>query len=604
MNLAFTSGTVADAFSLAVGHLSRRAVVVVDVVESVLHMRRDEQGFVLRWSSFLDAADREVLPRFGGRMVKSYGDGLLGDMPDATQATAAAFALHDLIARDNDGRDARSAIQLRAGVHVCGVFVDRFDIYGAGVNLAARITALAAPGGVALTVEARGDVTDGVEFAVEDLGERYLKHYDEPVRVYSAMRAGTRTAPRRAAPALAWKPVIVVLPPVCLIPPDGDLSRGLVLSEALADDIGCALSGCQELSVTSRLSTQAFAGKAPNFALLQQTLGAAYVVHGRFRAAAGQFQCTFELCDARSGEVLWADTQSSTVTAVLAGEHALAATVAENIGRQVLRTELQRARTLPFSSLSSYTLHLAAVAMLHRLARKEFEISRELLETLADRHPRNPEPLAQLAKWHVLQMVQGWSVDPQQSAVAASATSLRALDLDPTHGLALAMHAVAIGHLTRDLSAALQVTETATSSNPQELHAWLTTSSILSYLGEGPRAEVMAERGLQLSPLDPARCFIDVFLSAAQLTAGKFDDAVASAKAAIRRNALHPPAHRLLTMALAMAGRTDEARSAAHRLLSLCPEFSVSGYASLYPGRDRPHLELHLAALEAAGVPR
>lgn len=185
---------------------SRMAVLVVDMVESVRLMQTNEADVIERWRRFVDEVRLEVLPAQGGRLVKSLGDGLLLAFAAAPQAVVAAFALHQVMQRGNRDCVPDAVVLLRVGLHVCDVVVDELDVYGAGVNLAARIASLGQPGDTLVSEAARDLLVDGVHADLEDRGPRFVKHIDEPVRVFAATPARTGRSARARLPALPRQP--------------------------------------------------------------------------------------------------------------------------------------------------------------------------------------------------------------------------------------------------------------------------------------------------------------------------------------------------------------------------------------------------------------
>ena len=192
-------------------HRVRRAIVVVDVVESVRLMQANEADVIDRWRRFVAEVRTQVLPKHGGRMVKSLGDGMLLEFETVPTAVAAAFDIQRTVARYNDGYEPDAQIWLRAGGHVGDVTEDELDVYGPAVNLAARIATLAGPGQIAVSVEARDELASDVDAVLEDLGNCYFKHLVEPVRCFlvrppSALLAMAPPIPaadkRRSTPAL------------------------------------------------------------------------------------------------------------------------------------------------------------------------------------------------------------------------------------------------------------------------------------------------------------------------------------------------------------------------------------------------------------------
>jgi adenylate cyclase len=578
----------------------RRAVLVVDVVESVLLLREDEIGFITRWRSIVSEVRRELLPPQDGRFIKSLGDGMLLDFPTARGAATAALGLRQSLEIANHGRGTATTLSVRMGIHVAEVVIDDIDIYGDGVNLTARLAALGGPGDIIASDAARDELVDGVELALTDLGHCYLKHYPQPLRAFRIEREGGAPGPLRREVADV-RPTVAIFP---LASPHSDPAAS-ALALALADDIIAALSRRTDLRVVSRMSSQALAhAGCADAGEAARHLGASYVVAGTLSLhRADAAKATLFLCDAPGGEVLWTDHVEFSVPALFRGEDDCVTRVTHHVGRQVLRTELRRARQLPLSSLSTYTLYAAAVESLHRLRRSDFDRSSQLLERLSDLEPRSPAPHAMLAKWHLLSVAQGWSRFDADARLRVRHHLDRALDCDPDHALALSLRAHVIAQSDQDLDFALAVAEQSIAADSQETNAWLVAAGVHSYRGDGAAATLAARRAIALSPLDPARFLFDVFLAAALVVDACYEEARAAALASIRGNALHPASRRVLVIACALSGDVVGARAAARDLLELQPDFAVGHYVARYPGNQLPHAWLQRDALLEAGLP-
>ena len=172
---------------------STKVLLVMDVVESVRIMEQDQDGFVRRWQQLVEEAEQNVLPRHGGRIVKSLGDGLMLEFASAQGCVKAAFALHQFARQANAGVPAEHQMHLRMGGHLASFVTDQHDIYGTDVNLTSRVSTLAGPGETVVTADMRDQLAPMLDADVEDLGECHLKHVKEPVRAY---RVGPRAMPR------------------------------------------------------------------------------------------------------------------------------------------------------------------------------------------------------------------------------------------------------------------------------------------------------------------------------------------------------------------------------------------------------------------------
>ncbi len=572
-------------------------IVFADLVQSVRLMNHREDDVIRRWLAFVGAVQAVALPAHDGRLVKSHGDALLLEFSDARRAVLAAFDLQRLIGLADPGRLPDDAMQLRVGIHAADIVVSQLDLFGAGVNLAARLAALAGAGQIVVSTEVRDRISDHPDWHLVDMGLCFLKHFDEPIRAY---RIGAGAPPLLTGAGVAdHRPSLAVVPFTPRTPGDGPDALG----DAIADDVIAALSKHRALRVISRLSTGSLRRTTANAGQVGNLLCATYLLGGSYTRRGEFVDLAVQLTETRNCTVVWAEQVRARVNDIFHGQDPLVPAVAGGVSRQVLRCEVERARALPIASLDDYTLYVASMAMLHRLARQDFARARELLEHLSLRHPRSAAPKAMLAKWHVLELAQGWAPDRQRSGQLASHHARRALDLDPDHALSLAMQAAAMGHVSEDLDQAREIALQATHADAQEPHAWLALGAVHSWLGDSAQAEELPQRAVLLSPIDPARYLFDVFIAAGKLAVAKYDEAAEAARASIRCNALHTPSHRLLTIALVLGGNIEQARASARTLLQLDPEFRISTYAGRYAGRGRPHAQQREEALRIAGIP-
>lgn len=577
-----------------------RAVVVVDMVESVRMMEVDEEGTVSRWQAFVSQLETRELLAHGGRLVKSTGDGLVLDFDSAAAALRFAFDMLDLSARLNHDLRQDVLMRLRVGAHVGRVFVDGHDIHGRTVNLAARVATLAGPDEIVVSAEFRDGLVNRLDATIEDLGLCYLKHIREPTRAYRVLRQGDASfRPRATATAAELRPAIAVIP----FAQDRPDPATAAIGDALVDDIIAAMSRASGIMVVSRLSTAPLRGRDCDLSDIRRLLGVAYVVSGTFRVLRDAAQVHVELCDARDGRVLWADRLEARIEDLFHGQDDMVPRIVARISHEVIALELQRVRSIPIPSLEGYSLFMSGVTLLHRLSAADFYYARELLDHVAEREPRCAAPLAMMAKWHILRLVQGWSSDPLVHGREAQAYARRALRIDPEHAFSLAIDGLVSCHVDKNLVAAGLRCEAAVLANPQEPYAWAVMSGMHSYRGEAELARATATRAIDLSPLDPARFVFEAYAASAMLVGGQYEDAIRMARSSIRSNAMHAPSHRLLVIGLQMAGRDQQAHQAAEMLLRIEPQLTVAGYLQRYPGRDHPHAADFAAALRSAGVP-
>jgi adenylate cyclase len=584
---------------------TRQAVVVVDMVESVRLMQAHEDSVIARWRRLVRAVSAELLPAFGGRLIKSLGDGLLLSFDDTAAAAAATFALHRLAERLGAGEAGDEPIVLRCGLHVCEVLREHNDILGAGVNLAARLATLADPGCTVASQEARDEIVVGLDAEVVDLGLCYLKHLDEPVR---AFRLGRRPAAVQAGPELAAPAAVEDLGPLLALLPFEQ--RGLpgsqhehMLGDWIAEGGIVLLSKAPMLRLVSRLSTAAFRGRRASLGEIASHLGADYVLSGSYAVQGSRVQLTAELAATRSGEVLWSDMLPSSVDDLLAPSSQTLQQLAVEVQRAMHRAEAHRSSLQAPPNLESFSLQIGGITMMHRSSRQDFERANTLLSHLIERHPRIAAPRAWLALRYVLRVTRGWVNDPTVEAGIALDQVRRARDADPEHSLALTMKGFVECHMLKDLDKAQATLETAIALNSSDSLAWLFKGVVFSLRGQGEQALAMVEEAGRLSPLDPLGHYYDALSAPAALAANKLERAEAYALRSLKVNRLHSPTWRALVIAQSELGHLDRARASLQSLLALDPTLTVSSYLARSPAGANDTRKRYADALQRAGLP-
>jgi class 3 adenylate cyclase/TolB-like protein/tetratricopeptide (TPR) repeat protein len=585
-------------------HRSRRAIVVVDVVESVRLMQQHEDEHIDRWRRFVDEVRSDVLPAHGGRLVKSLGDGMLLEFADAPSALAGALALQRRIERYNDGCDEDAVISLRAGAHVADVVIAELDVYGSGVNLASRLATLARPSEIIVSPELRDQCLDGVDATFEDLGEAFVKHLGEPVHAI-------RVHPRDEGPAshavahTSWRPddLSVRLPSIAVMPFDAH-ADSLLLGELIADGIVAQLATSSVLRVISRTSTSALAQRRLTSGEIGTLLDADYLLCGRVVGIGSVTIVSVELLRAAAGDILWADRYTTSVPELLQRDDPVTRELALQTVTKITEQELRFVSNVPLPSLGDYSLQLAGATMMHRSTRREFDRAGELLGHLVERHPRAAHPHALLAQWHVLRVTRALATDLNDEARRALDHTRRALDCEAESALAYAVEGFVYCHVLRDLDAAQSRLDRALEIKPNEPLAWLFQCVVQGFRGDGEEAWNSAQRAVALSPLDPMRAYFDGLAASAALASGHLPPAIELAERSLLLNRNHLPTLRALTIALVESGYMQRAGEMAARVLALDPDFTIREYQARTPrGASLETRERYARALRAAGIP-
>ncbi len=577
------------------------AVLFVDVVDSVRLIQGDQEGTVARWREFVAAVTRDELPQARGRMVKHTGDGMLLEFDSAFDAVKCALAMQERMEYGNEDVPADRQVHLRMGAHVADVIVDDMDLYGDGVNLAARLMVLGGAREIVISATVRDQLSDGLGVTLEDLGERQLKGMAQPVRAFRAWPMGSppRSDDRRRR--IGDRPSIAVLPFRTL--PSDPLHD--FLGDLLAEDVIGHLSRLTDLFVISRLSTTPFRDRLYEPRSVAEALGVRYVLSGTILlASGGHLQVSAELTEADVGRVVWSERFKGSMTDVFQMHEALAQDIAKRVVPYVRQLELQRARTKRLENLTAYELTLRAIDHFHRSSRADLEQAKPLLEAAIESEPGYATPYAWLAHWYVRRVGQGWSDDTVHDTAQAHRLSAAALERDETDSLVLTVCGLVAGYLDKDLHSAISYLDRALAINPSEASAWVWSTSTHAWLGQGEEAVRRSERAMALSPFDPRMYTFASIAGTANVVAGHYDKAIECCRQSLRLNRMFASTHRILAISLALAGDLEGARQAAANLLGLEPGLTVERFRARYPGNQSAHIDPFCEALAMAGVPR
>jgi len=591
----------------------------MDVVESMRMIGLDELAGVTRIRALLVEAEAQAVQPNDGRVLERRGDGLLLRFAHPRQAVRCAAAVHELARAASAAQPGAHPLQLRVGLHRAELLTDDEAVYGQGVNLAARIAALGEPGDTLLSASARDELNAELDGQLHDLGPCYLKHADEPLRLF---RHRPGAAPQHAglqaaiSARMKLRPTLVVLP--VTVPgegPNADAALRVGMGDVLTDQLTRLLSQSPLLHVISALSAHALRGRELDRGLLYRTLRADYVLQGQLLSGAQatelsgaahagpRLRLQAQLWRQGAGEPIWSETLQGTALDALSGQSDLLGRVVQAVGQRILSVEQRAARAAQaLPNLASHTLYLNAVDLLHRFAVPDFERSRLLLQAVSDRAPRHAEPLAWLARWHVFKVVQGWSDDSQRDGLQALDYSQRALDRDPQSALALTMAGSVHAGIKRDPVAAQGFYAQALEYNPNDSLAWLMSGVAQGFMTARAPALAASETALGLAPMDPTRHFYDSLAATASLMANDHARCIALAERSISANASHGSSYRALAIAQSMLGQLDAARHSVQRLLAVEPHCTVQTYLARVAPANQQNLQF-AEALREAGLP-
>ncbi|MEL7167675.1 MAG: hypothetical protein AAGL96_19605, partial [Pseudomonadota bacterium] len=424
-----------------------------------------------------------------------------------------------------------------------------------------------------LTDNVRRNLSAAYDQRLEDCGDRYFRNVADPVRVHALRKNNDQTLPLMI-PDGALRPLIAVLPFRQL----GGGNSDYPLGEAFADAIITELSGMRGFGVLSRMSTSRVAAACETgLDDIQSYLQAQYVISGYCAQDGDVMNARAEVSEVDTGLVIWSGRVSGSVTDMLDGAGPTLQIV-ERFVREVVRHEHERTLSRPLDTVANYTLLMAGVSMMHALNRETFRTAHKLLDTLANRASRQSTPLAWLAKWHVMHVLQDLSDDTKADARTALDLTRRAIDADPGNALAHAVQGFAHTSLLHDFAQGDACYATALEANPSEPLAWLLRGALRTFTGDGAGAVADTEEACRLSPADPHKYFFLALMAGAHLSAGNNEKAITLADASLRSNCRHLSTLRVKLTAEWRLGQNDAARETTQKLLRIDPGFRLSDY--------------------------
>jgi TolB-like protein/class 3 adenylate cyclase len=567
------------------------AILAADVAGYSRLMGADEEGTLERLKALRRDLLDPTIAEHRGRIVKTTGDGMLVEFASVVDAVRCAVEVQQAMPERNTGVAAESRIELRIGINLGDVIVEGDDLYGDGVNIAARIEALADAGGVFVSNTVHDHVRDRLPFVFEDLGEQQVKNIARPVRVYR-VRDGVPAAEAAAPPALPLpdKPSIAVLPFANM---SGDPEQEYFV-DGMVEEIITALSRIRWLFVIARNSTLTYKGQAVDAKGVGRELGVRYVLEGSVRKAGGRVRITAQLIDALTGAHLWADRFDGSLEDVFELQDKVAVSVAGVIEPALQAAEMRRSAARP-TDLGAYDLYLRALAAYFPMTKERiFEALGLLEQAIAiDRH--YGPALSWAAICHLRLVFDGWADEPgtsRRKGVDLARQALQAGENDP--GI-LANSAQVLAQFGEDIGAMIGLIERALALNPSFARGWFLSGLLRLFAGQHDLAIEHVETSLRLSPRERIGQPL-VVIGMAYFFKRQFDEAAAKLLLAMQDNPGSPLPYRALAACYAHIGRLDDARAIITRLRAITPLVVPSEL----PLRNPEDRELFLSGLRLA----
>jgi adenylate cyclase len=571
------------------------AILAADVAGYSRLMGRDEEGTLRDLRAHLVELIEPRIAAHRGRIVKRTGDGLLVDFASAVEAVRCALAIQSGMAERNRSAPEDSRIEFRIGINVGDVILEGEDIYGDGVNIAARLESIAEPGSIFVSRGVRDSVRDKLDAAIEDLGERQVKNIAQPVRVFRIGGSVTAAAPS-SAPALPDKPSIAVLP-------FDNMSRDAdqdYFSDGITEDLITDLSKASGLFVIARNSSFAYKGKPTKVQEIGRDLGVKFVLEGSIRKAGNRVRITAQLIDTQTGGHLWADRFDRELTDIFATQDEVVEKIVSALAVRLTRGEEQRLKRRDTTNVEAYEVWLRARELLGRGNREATAEASALHERAIALDPGFAAPHAGLALASIANYVNAWTREPATALEAAEAHARRAVALNEQEPVGhMALGGVMLWNRRYDEALAHARRALELDPNHAQAHAFIAVA--LMYAGRATESLGMFAAAMRLDP-HYSNMLLHM-LAQAHFMLGNYEEAAKNLLERIARNPSTDASRMLLAAAYGHLGRLEEARTVWGELLKVNPDFSLAQRARVLPYKDPAEFERITSGLAKADLP-
>jgi adenylate cyclase len=575
------------------------AILAADVVGYSRLMGADEVGTLRQLMAHRRELMDPMIAARRGRIVKTTGDGILAEFPSAVEAVACAITMQQGLASRNEAVSEKSRLAFRIGINLGDIIVEANDIYGDGVNVAARLETLCEPGGLCISRAVRDQIRDKLPIAFDDLGEQTVKNIARPVRAFGlsprAIAATPDLAPssRPAAPtkhhrrwigaavaavgivgvASAWwvmggtattpRPAVDTVPAathasIAVLPfaSLGDPDRSDYFADGLTEDIISALGRFRDISVISRGGVFAYKGKSPTPAEVGRDLKVGYVVEGSVRRAAGRLRVSVSLTDTSRSALLWSEKYDAEPKDIFAVQDQITRRISGALAVRVTSLELARSATKPPTNLEAYDLVLRGRDLLSRGTRSNNAEARGMFERVIALDPNYAPAYVGLGYVNYSAVTQGWTEDPSETLERAESLARKAVGLDDLSPAAHALLGKVLVHFG-EYDRALDELKRAIDLNGSDAEGYSGLLSVLLWRGDISGAIAAGET---LAQFEPELSVSDGFyLATAYVLADRGADAIRILEPSLDRNKRNPETNIMLAAAYAEAGREQEA---------------------------------------------
>ena len=572
------------------------AILAADVVGYSRLVGVDEEGTLARLRVLRREVVDPMIKEHRGRIVRITGDGILVEFASVVDAVRCAVDTQREMALRNSEVPADQRIEFRIGINLGDIMDDEGDIYGDGVNVAARLEALAPPGGICVSRVVRDQVRDKLNFTFDDRGEQQVKNIARPVRIFDVKLAGeirTLSSFPGVTPPLPLpdKPSIAVLPFQNM---SGDPEQEY-FADGMVEEIITALSRIRWLFVIARNSSFIYKGKSVGVKQVGRELGVRYVLEGSVRKGGNRVRITAQLIEAETGAHLWADRFDGSLEDVFDLQDKVAIDVAGVIEPALQAAEVRRSAARPTNDLTAYDLYLRALAIFYPITKERLLEALELLEEAIAIDPHCGPALSLAAMCQMRLVRESWAEVPEMASRKAVDLARQGLQVAGDDPGILANSAFVLANFGEEIGAMMALVERALALTPSFSRGWFLSGVLRLWASQPDVAIEHAEMALRLSPRERMGTPLSL-IGEAHFFKHEFAEAAPKLLQSIQENPGYPHSYRVLAACYAQMGRLDEARQIIARLRVLTPDL-VPSAAQLRSPADR---DLFLSGLRAA----
>jgi TolB-like protein/class 3 adenylate cyclase/tetratricopeptide (TPR) repeat protein len=577
------------------------AILAADVAGYSRLMGADELGTLEALKAYRREVVDPAIAAHHGRIVKTTGDGLLVEFASAVDAVTCAMSVQEKMA-ERGGQ-----IQFRIGINIGDIISEGDDIFGDGVNVAARVENECEPGGVYLSGSAHEQVTGKTKFAFEDLGERTLKNIARSVRLYAA-HVGQVANPASIAPTADGKPLPLPDKPSIAVLPFQNMSgdpEQEYFADGIVEEIITALARFKSLFVIARNSSFIYKGKAVDIKRVGHELGVRYVLEGSVRKAGARVRITGQLIEAATGTHLWADRFEGALDDIFELQDRITSTVVGIVARKIEHVEVERARRRPTANLRAYDLYLRAIDADNLRTREGSDEAVKLLSRTIELDPTFTAAMGKLCAVFSARAYQNWVTSSDNEVERATNLARRALEIEKEDAAVLCTAGFLLGSLTNEWQISIPVLDQAVQLNPNLAQAHICLGLMHAAGGEMRLAIENFSNAQRLNPYDQRESQSLLGLAVAHFFLDHDEEAVSWIEKALAGNARALSTRRWSIAIFASAGHLEKARETLGSLMKLSPQERISTTIQIHLRtlRAEEHKQKLLDGLRAAGFP-